>query len=73
MSLPRSSFYANPERADDDPVVAEIPHMLRHSCGFYLTEQGQQQRVIQKYRRLRSLRRSQGPRLEWQCSAFQSG
>jgi len=25
------------------------PHMLRHSCGFYLTEQGQNQRVIQDY------------------------
>ena len=25
------------------------PHMLRHSCGFYLTEPGQQRRVIQDY------------------------
>ena len=25
------------------------PHMLRHSCGFYLADQGIDQRVLQDY------------------------
>jgi putative transposase len=34
MNLPRSSFYANPERADDDPVVTEIRTIAEICRGY---------------------------------------
>ena len=34
MNLPRSSFYADPERADEDPVVAEIK-TIAETCRSY--------------------------------------
>ncbi len=34
MSLSRSSFYSNPECADDDPVVAEIKTIAETCRGY---------------------------------------
>ena len=34
MSLPRSSFYANPERAEEDPVVVEIKTIAETCRGY---------------------------------------